>query len=443
MLSQKSMIIFYSVCGVVVAWMLFRIWRKNRVANAGKTPSTRPASKTAANPAPAAPAPTASSAAKTASVVPSSASTSRTSASTTPETITSSTPEPSPVQQVTRPAYLASSTLRTDAGRSEVSSWEDRRLLETHGMAPRSTNQMPRVLPEEIPGVDDSDRSFGSALNPAFASLLPESDVRREEARKDLMAAGYYNPHAVENLAATRYVLMMLGMVFFGALLLIVPPRLEPWMVSGCILAPLLGWSVPALYIRGKAKERRHQIERAMPDLLDMLNMCVSQGLTVPDSLLRIGRDFRPVYPELSQELSIVNEQSKISNMHTALESFSRRIDMPEVHSLTSLLIQTERMGTSISQALATYSDTMRENQRQQADEKGNRATFRLLFPTVLCLMPAVYLFLLGPAVNELQKFFYGGGADSLNSGSQVVQRINATRARGRAPNRPTAPFGQ
>jgi tight adherence protein C len=85
----------------------------------------------------------------------------------------------------------------------------------------------------------------------------------------------------------------------------------------------------------------------------------------------------------------------------------------------------------------------MRESQRQQADEKGNRATFRLLFPTVLCLMPAVYLFLLGPAVNELQKFFYEGGADSLNNGSQIVQRINATRARGRAPGRPTAPFGQ
>ena len=171
-----------------------------------------------------------------------------------------------------------------------------------------------------------------------------------------------------------------------------------------------------------------------MPDLLDMLNMCVGQGLTVPDSLHRVGRDFRAVYPALSQELSIVNEQSRISSMQTALENFSQRIDLPEVHSLTSLLIQTERMGTSISQALTTYSDTMRESQRQQADEKGNRATFRLLFPTVLCLMPAVYLFLLGPAVNELQKFFYGGGLESLNSGSQVVQRISATRNRGQNP---------
>jgi tight adherence protein C len=302
-------------------------------------------------------------------------------------------------------------------------------------MVPRNTNPMPRILPEDIPGVADDDRVFGSVLNPAFASLLPESEERREEARKELMSAGFYNPHAIENLAATRYFLMMAGIIVFGLLLLAVPPQLEAWMVAMCILAPLLGWALPALYIRGKAKERRIQIERAMPDLLDMLNMCVGQGLTVPDSLQRIGRDFRPVYPALSQEMAIVNEQAKISNMHTALENFSRRIDLPEVHSLTSLLIQTERMGTSISQALTTYSDTMRESQRQQADEKGNRATFRLLFPTVLCLMPAVYLFLLGPAFNELQKFFYGGGLESLNSGSQVVQRINATRNRGRSPN--------
>jgi tight adherence protein C len=256
------------------------------------------------------------------------------------------------------------------------------------------------------------------------------------------MSAGYYNPHAVENLAATRYVLMMLGVIFFGALLLLVPPQLEPFIVACCILGPLLGWALPALYIRGKARERKHEIERAMPDLLDMMNMCVSQGLTVPDSMQRIGRDFRPVYPALSQELAIVNEQSKISTMQTALENFSRRIDLPEVHSFTSLLIQTERMGTSISQALTTYSDTMRESQRQQADEKGNRATFRLLFPTVLCLMPAVYLFLLGPAVNELQKFFYAGGLDSLNTGSQVVQRVNATRNRGANPSSQTGRQG-
>ena len=291
---------------------------------------------------------------------------------------------------------------------------------------------MPRVLAEDVPGIDDSDRKFGSLLNPALASLLPESPERREQARKDLLAAGYHTPHAVENLAATRYVYMMLALIVFGAMLLIVPPRLELWAIGGLIVGPLLGWALPMLRVRSQADTRKREIEKAMPDLLDMLNMCVSQGLTVPDSLQRILRDFRDVYPSLSQELSIVTEQTQITNLHTALDNFGKRVDMPEVHSFTSLLIQTERMGTSISEALTTYSDTMRESQRQRADEKGNRATFRLLFPTVLCLMPAVYLFLLGPAVIGLSNFFNQGGRDSLDSGSTAIQRLNTQRTRAR-----------
>ena len=424
MLSPQALTVFYSVCGVIVAFTLFRMWRKNRA----KAPRTSippiPTSRNLAQDAFAAAVPKKGFKKSVASQALQAAST------TVDQSVASSSGTSRAVHYTTSEAVGAPS-------------WDNRRLLESTGLHSRNTNPMPRILPEEVPGVDDSDRLFGPLLNPAFASLVPESDERREEMRTDLMSAGFYNPHALENLAAARYALMMLGIILFGAMLLVVPPQLEPFIVACCVLAPLLGWAFPALYIRGKAKQRKHEIERAMPDLLDMLNMCVGQGLTVPDSLQRVGRDFRPVYPALSQELSIVNEQSKISSMHTALENFSRRIDLPEVHSLTSLLIQTERMGTSISQALTTYSDTMRENQRQQADEKGNRATFRLLFPTVLCLMPAVYLFLLGPAINELQRFFYGGGLEQLNSGSQVVQRVNATRNRGQNPSSVNLPGGR
>lgn len=421
MISPKSLMIFYSVCAAIVVWMLFRLWRKGRANRTYPAVPKAPRRKTPSRETVAASVPTPAPLFARATVepvpppVPS-----------VPQAPAYSTPIAPAAAAVAAPAL----TIHQDQPIAE-DNWQGRRLLQSSGLLPRNTNLMPRVRPDEVPGVDDSDRVFGGWLNPAFASLLPESEERRDWARKELMAAGFYNPHAAENLAASRYALMMLSLIVFGSLVLIVPPQLEPWMVAGCILGPMLAWAMPMLYVRSKAKERLHQIERAMPDLLDMLNMCVSQGLTVGDSLQRIGRDFRAVYPALSQELSIVNEQAKISSLPTALENFSHRIDIPEVHSLTSLLIQTERMGTSISQALITYSDTMRESQRQQADEKGNRATFRLLFPTVLCLMPAVYLFLLGPAINELQRFFHGGGMQSLNSGSQVVQRMNSSRSRG------------
>ena len=420
MLSPLIAKYFWPVAGVIVALCFLSMWLRRRAKSTPQIPAAKP--RTAARD---------SMVARPASRV--TTDTAHPPVPPVPVSIAASTFVKSPEVS---PAYRSSSE-------SGTSSWEGRRLLDSTGLLPRNSNQMPRILPENVPGVDDSDRVFGTTLNPVLAAMLPESNERRDQARKDLMAAGYYSPHATENLASTRYVLMMLSVVLFGFLTLIAPPQLEAMMVACCAIFPMLCWALPSLYIRNKANQRKHEIEQGMPDLLDMLNMCVSQGLTVPDSLQRIGRDFRAVYPALSQELSIVNDQAKISTLQTALENFSDRIDLPEVHSLTSLLIQTERMGTSISQALTTYSDTMRESQRQQADEKGNRATFRLLFPTVLCLMPAVYLFLLGPAINELQRFFYGGGMDSLNSNSQVVQRMNATRSRGANPASPFQPRRQ
>ena len=167
-----------------------------------------------------------------------------------------------------------------------------------------------------------------------------------------------------------------------------------------------------------------------MPDLLDMLNMCVSQGLTVPDSLNRISADLKPVYPSLAQELSIVVDQAKVGTLSESLQNFAERIDLPQVDSFTSLLIQTERMGTSVSDALTDYSDTMRESLRQRADERANQASFSLLFPTVLFLMPAVFMFLMGPAVIELTKFTNAGGLGALSEGRQATQRANRTQQR-------------
>jgi len=304
------------------------------------------------------------------------------------------------------------------------SAWADRPLLSTHRVA---AGTLPHLRAEDVPLTREDDYVFGS-VTPTLAAFLPEAPQRFEESRKELQAAGYYQPHALQNFAAIRYLGIMLGLVIAGVALILAPPNLEWIAIASLIALPLLGWAIPRLYIRGQAAERRSQIERGMPDLLDMLNMCVSQGLTIPDALRRILPDLRGPYPALAQELRIVMQQASIWNMQTALENFGKRVDIPEVHSFSSLLTQTERMGTSISEALGSYSDTMRESLRQRADEKGNRATFRLLFPTVLCLMPAVYLFLLGPAIVELSNFFSSGGRDALDQGSAVIQRLNEQR---------------
>ncbi len=278
------------------------------------------------------------------------------------------------------------------------------------------------------PVADDSDYVFGAAT-PSLAELLPEADDRKEAVSVALKNAGYYSAHAWHNLAAIRVLGIILPLFACGALLLMVPERLEGYVLAALVILPILGWSLPTMIIRGRAKARLEEMGRGMPDMLDLLNMCVSQGMTVPTALSRVSKELTPVYPALSKELQIVTDQARVGTLDQALRGFSNRVDLPEVHSFTSLLIQTERMGTSMSEALTEHSDNMRESYRQRADEKANAATFKLLFPTVLCLMPAVFMFLLGPATIELNEFFTGRGREILNASNQGLQLEAASTA--------------
>lgn len=311
---------------------------------------------------------------------------------------------------------------------SEPASWSGRRLFAHEERD--AENGVPRVDPGDIPATADDDYAVGR-LTPALAALMPESEERRREWRRDLRAAGYLGPRAWQNFAAVRYLCIVVPMLVLGAALVLVPRQFEMPVAIALVVVPLLGWALPALRVRSQAADRKNEIERGMPDLVDMLNMCVSQGLTMTASLRRIRRHLAEPYPALATEVGIVIEQAEVGSLEQALRNFAERIDVPEVHSLTNLLTQTDRMGTSVSESLKTHSDGVRESLRQRADEKANRASFRLLFPTVLFLMPAVYLVLLGPAVIELNKFFGEEGGSSLIEASRnsVQQVERAERA--------------
>ena len=307
----------------------------------------------------------------------------------------------------------------------EATTWQDRTLFSPSTQSGwRGSAVIPRLEPHDVPTVDTSDYAFGSAT-PVLASFLPESEGSKKTLARELKQAGDYAPHARENLAATRFVMMMGAMLVGGLLVIVMPRVIERPLLLGTLVLMALGWSVPALIVRSRAKTRRTDIELAIPDMMDMLNMCVSQGLTVPDSIGRVARDLKPVYPALAQELAIVVDQSKVGTLNEALTNFGERIDIPQVDSFVSLITQTERMGTSVSDALAEYSDTMRESLRQRADERANQASFALLFPTVFCLMPAVFMFLMGPAIIEMAKFTDAGGLQGLNDGRQALRNVN------------------
>jgi tight adherence protein C len=203
------------------------------------------------------------------------------------------------------------------------------------------------------------------------------------------------------------------------------PPAIEPWLLGLLVMAPLLMWALPPLIIAFKASERKIDIERGLPDVLDMMNMGVSQGLTVPQSLKRISREIAIAHPALAEELRIVDQQSEVGNLPQALRNFGQRIDSPEINSFTSLLVQSESTGTSISKALTEYSDSIRASLKERADARANAASFQLLFPVALFLMPSVFLFLLGPAIVQMSDFFNNQAATLQQNRQDAVQSLD------------------
>ena len=304
------------------------------------------------------------------------------------------------------------------------STWSDRKLFSGfHGILKDGTTDLPIPEPEELPMKPDQ-MLFGS-MTPALAELLPESGERKILQRKNLTAAGYHYRSAWINLSAARFAIGFVSVVIVGFWLLIAPPALEPWLLGLVIAAPLLAWALPPLLVSSKAEERKTDIERGLPDVMDMLNMGVSQGLTVPASLRRIATEIKPSHPALAEELAIVNQQTQVGSLSQALRNFSDRIDSPEVSSFTSLLMQTESTGTSIAHTLTEYSDSMRSSLRERADSRANAASFKLLFPTALCLMPSVFLFLLGPAIVEMSNFFNNTAEALLDDRDQALNTLD------------------
>ncbi len=186
----------------------------------------------------------------------------------------------------------------TTALSSTPVTWEKRQLFSSNNPENQDGQEegLPPVEAGDVPSMGTDDYVFGSAT-PALSEMMPESEGRRAQTKKELQAAGYYQPHALQNFSAIRYVAILGTMLFFGILLLVAPERFEIPILLGLLLVPILAWAVPFLFISGQASDRRSEIEQGIPDMLDMLNMCVSQGMTVPHALKKIIGELAKVYP--------------------------------------------------------------------------------------------------------------------------------------------------
>jgi tight adherence protein C len=242
--------------------------------------------------------------------------------------------------------------------------------------------------------------SLSQVLEP-IGNMLPVSPQDALATKQELISAGLRSRSAVPVYYGAKIVLAI-GMVILG---LTFRDRVHNRILS--IVLPVasagMGYFLPSLILGRMVKRRREQIRFALPDVLDLLVVCSEAGCGLDQSMVNVCRELKVVHPAVAEELSFVNMEIMAGKGRAdALRNFGRRTGEDEVKKLTAVLIQTDRFGTSVSDALRTQSDFLRIRRRQEAEERAGKVGVKLVFPIFFFCLPSLLVVTAGPGMLQL-----------------------------------------
>jgi tight adherence protein C len=166
------------------------------------------------------------------------------------------------------------------------------------------------------------------------------------------------------------------------------------------LLALVIGFFAPDFWLSYATNRRRERLRLSLPDSLDLMAICLEAGLGLDQAVVRVGQELEVSHPELSEELLLVNfEQRAGVQRNAAWQSFATRAGFESARSFVAMLIQTDRFGTPIAKSLGAFSDALRTQRRQKAEEKAAKTTIKLVPPLVFCIFPAMGVVVIGPAI--------------------------------------------
>ncbi len=261
-------------------------------------------------------------------------------------------------------------------------------------------------------GVAESAGRWGDIIRKRFAAgTAVETDLVDMLSGKELVGArlllnqaGYRSPGAHHAYLLVRWVLPFLFafLGLFGGKIFGMGNR--PIFLA-VLAAGIVGFLLPDFALRRRIRKRQEEITDALPDGLDLLVVCVEAGLGLNAAFVKITEEFRLSSPALSEEFDIVNREMVAGKpRQEALRALSERTGVEDVKSLVAMLVQTEKLGTSLAQSLRVHSDSLRMRRRQKAEEAAAKTTIKLVFPLVFLLFPALFIVILGPGAIQIVK---------------------------------------
>jgi len=237
-----------------------------------------------------------------------------------------------------------------------------------------------------------------------LSKLIPKSPSEIGATAKKLMKAGYRGRSAMTVFFGIKVALILaalLGVLFSGVLQTMPKENLLILLIV-CVGG---GYILPDFILSTRVTARQERIQLALADALDLLVVCVEAGLGLDQAILKTGEELRVTHPDICEEFNTVSLELRAGKPRKeALRNLADRTGVEDLSGLVSMLIQTDKFGTSIAQSLRIHSDALRTKRRQRAEERAHKVSVKLVFPLVFLIFPAMFVIILGPGVIKIIK---------------------------------------
>jgi len=238
----------------------------------------------------------------------------------------------------------------------------------------------------------------------------PGRDTELSKTRLALIRGAYRQENDLILFLGLKVLLAGAGVVSFLVLkFLLMKPMGPVYLVFFTVASGMAGFYLPNFLLSLKIESRKKQITKGFPDALDLMVVCVEAGMGLDAAISKVGEEIKLGNPVLSDEFRLLSLELRAGKLRRdALKNLALRTDIEDVNSLVTLLIQTDRFGTRIAQALRVYSDSMRVKRYQLAEELAAKLPTKLIFPLVLFILPSLFVVVLGPALIQAYRIFLG-----------------------------------
>ena len=257
-----------------------------------------------------------------------------------------------------------------------------------------------RLLQEDAPVGDELESESDGALSKV--GMLVSSGSFSDNLNRSLAQAGFHSGSAAATYLGAKLLLFGLGVLLTAALWLGTTLALPLVLLCG-ISASLTLFLIPNLVLIVARQRRRTEIQRHLPDAIDLLEVCVSSGMGLDMAWNAVTDEMGRVSSLMAEEMELTKLEMGLGASRTdAMRHMAERTGADEVSSLVALLVQSERFGSSVAEALRVFAGSMRDIQSKRAEESAEKMSVKLLFPMVLFIFPALLIVMVGPAVMNI-----------------------------------------